>query len=347
MAPGGQTRPPSWQPTHLPAVQVFYAWIKDEAGVHVATGQDNDLDDFIPTGKVEAYLRKKPSSLPGILADLFGSESSHWHGRTSEILTRYSVVFAILVSIGHGGQILNFLRSDDLCDDRLPFDGRPTQFPWASPDSDDLFNLFKAAQLRFCAVKFKLNSMHEFNGSRPLPFLKKELLDEGGSAKVYKVQIHASHDLLHGPGAKVCHEYVMSTRGGVQVADTLESTSTTEHKIYALKAYESRDGKRYHDVETNAFKKLGHTGLESSHVVGYYCSYKHGERYYALLEYADKDTLEHFIQHQQRPILKAEIVAFWNSVLHVMEAIVKIHDLDPDDGDDSEPFRFTAYDDMR
>lgn len=189
--------------------------------------------------------------------------------------------------------------------------------------------------------------MHEFDDSQPLPYLKKEPLDEGGSAKVYKVQIHASHDLLHSPGAKVGHESVTSTLGEILVADILKSTSTSEHKYYALKAYESRGGKRWHDVETNAFKKLGRTGLEDAHVVGYHCSYKHGGRYYALLEFADANTLEYFMENQQPPVLNTEIVAFWNSVTHVMKAIIQIHDLDSDDGDDDEPFRFTAYGDVQ
>jgi hypothetical protein len=174
-------------------VQEFYAWIKY---ARVATSQDNDLDDFIPAGAVQAYLREDPSRLTAILTALFGSEDSRWRGCTREIVNRYSVVFAILVFIDHGEYILNFLPHQTLRDNRLPFEARPAKFPWAPSDSVDLFDRFQEAQSRFCAVTLEPNSTPVFDDSQPLPYLSKELLDEGGSAKVYKVQIHASHDML-------------------------------------------------------------------------------------------------------------------------------------------------------
>jgi serine/threonine protein kinase len=81
-------------------------------------------------------------------------------------------------------------------------------------------------------------------------------------------------------------------------------------------------------------------------MVGYHCSYTHRGQHYLLLEYADMDTLEDFMKNQRPPSMDAEIVAFWKSILHVIEAIAKIHDLDPDDGDENDPFRFIAYDHM-
>ena len=131
-----------------------------------------------------------------------------------------------------------------------------------------------------------------------------------------------------------------------RVADIPQSPSTKEHRYYALKAYDKRGGKRWYDIETDAFKKLRYTGLESTHMVGYHCSYTHKGRHYALLEYADMKTLEDFMKHQRPPSTDDEIVAFWRSILHVVEAIAKIHDLDPDDGDENDPFRFIAYDNM-
>jgi hypothetical protein len=191
------------QPTYHPAVQEFYAWIKDSG---VAITQDKNtsgLDDFVPAGEVQAYFRKDLSRLTAVLNALFGSEDSRWRGHVNEIVDHYSVVFAILVSIGYGEYILNFLPHETLCDDKLPFEVRPTKFPRPHLDSDEIFDHFQKAQLRFCAVKFHRNSTHEFDDSRPLPFLSKELIDEGGSAKVYKVEIHVSHDMLQSPSTEV------------------------------------------------------------------------------------------------------------------------------------------------
>lgn len=217
MAPGPPQAPPaSRQATHLPAVQDFYVWIKD---ARVATSPNNDLDDFIPAGAVQAYLREDPSRLTAIFTALFGSEDSRWRGRTSEIVNWYSVVFAILVSIGYGNHILNFLGHETVCDEKLPFEVRPNRFPYEPSDSyeDEMFDRFQKAQLRFCAVKFHRNSTNEFDDSRPLPFLSKELIDEGGSAKVYKVEIHGSHDMLQSSSTEVRSlGYVNSTFGGTQ-----------------------------------------------------------------------------------------------------------------------------------
>ena len=131
------------------------------------------------------------------------------------------------------------------------------------------------------------------------------------------------------------------------VADIIKPPTSSEHKFYALKAYENRDGKRWYDVETDAFRKLRRTGLENTHMVGYHCSYTHRGRHYVLLEYADMDTLEDFMEKQPPPSMDAESVAFWKSILHVIDAIAQIHDLEPDDGDENDPFRFTAYDSKR
>ena len=209
MAPGGLARPGTRQRTHHPAVQAFYAWIKNP---RVASCQDDDtadLDDFIPAGAVQEYLREDPSRLTSVFTALFGSEDSRWRGRASEIVNHYSVVFAILVSIDYGEYILNFLPHETLCDEKLPFEARPQKFPWGPPDSVELFDRFQKAQSRFCAVKFHRNSTPEFDESRPLPFLSKELIGEGGSAKVYKVQIHASHDMLQSSTANVSLGSVM------------------------------------------------------------------------------------------------------------------------------------------
>lgn len=157
------------------------------------------LDDFVPAGEVEAYLRQS-GKLRAILNALFGDGGGDIDAR--QILTRYSVVFAILVSVDHGEYIGNFLPYDSLCDARLPFSDRPARFPLVHGGSNVLFDRFQAAQARFCASKFT-GGHHKFEREERLPFLEKKLVGEGGSAKVYRVKIHAKHDDLHRPGSLV------------------------------------------------------------------------------------------------------------------------------------------------
>lgn len=84
-------------------------------------------------------------------------------------------------------------------------------------------------------------------------------------------------------------------------------------------------------------------------MIGYHCSFEHRDVCYALLEYADKHTLEHFMMHKGsvHPSTNEEILAFWENILCVIEAIGEIHDLDPDSEDAPEPGKFTGYDDSR
>jgi len=103
------------------------------------------------------------------------------------------------------------------------------------------------------------------------------------------------------------------------------------HKFYALKAYEGEDGEKWHRIETATFRKLHRTGLHDAHMIGYHCSFEHRGVCYALLEYADLDTLEHFMMRQSNgpPLTDTEILLFWENLLHVIQAIGEIHELDP------------------
>lgn len=78
------------------------------------------------------------------------------------------------------------------------------------------------------------------------------------------------------------------------------------------------------------FNKLPNTGLEDVHIIGYHCSYMHKGVHHALLEYADRGTLEDTMMKERNPSTNEEIESFWNNLLQVMEAIDRIHELDPD-----------------
>lgn len=84
-------------------------------------------------------------------------------------------------------------------------------------------------------------------------------------------------------------------------------------------------------------------------MIGYHCSFEHRDVRYALLEYADKHTLEDFMMHKDSipPSTNEEILSFWENILCVIEAILEIHDLDSDGNDTSEPGKFTGYNGRR
>lgn len=81
-------------------------------------------------------------------------------------------------------------------------------------------------------------------------------------------------------------------------------------------------------------------------MIGYHCSFEHRGVCYALLEYADLDTLEHFMMRESRgpPSTDTEILAFWENLLHVVQAIGEIHELDPHDPYTPESGKFIRLD---
>lgn len=80
-------------------------------------------------------------------------------------------------------------------------------------------------------------------------------------------------------------------------------------------------------------------------MIGYHCSFEHRDVRYALLEYADKHTLEDFMMHKDSipPSTDEEILSFWENFLCVIVAIREIHDLDSHGDDTPEPGKFTGY----
>jgi serine/threonine protein kinase len=78
-------------------------------------------------------------------------------------------------------------------------------------------------------------------------------------------------------------------------------------------------------------------------MIGYHCSFEHRGVCYALLEYADLDTLEHFMMRESSgpPSTDTEILLFWENLLHVIQAIGEIHELDPRDPYATDSDKFT------
>ena len=121
-----------------------------------------------------------------------------------------------------------------------------------------------------------------------------------------------------------------------------KSTAGKPHEYYALKAYKEPGGQKLHDNEISAFRKLKRTGLDDTHMIGYYCSYVHKSQHYALFEYADVGSLEDFIKDNNRPQTIDEITTFWGGILHVIDAIVLIHDPPSASNSSSGASNFTA-----
>ena len=61
-------------------------------------------------------------------------------------------------------------------------------------------------------------------------------------------------------------------------------------------------------------------------MIGFYGSFRQGDRYHLILELADKGTLEQYIKHTPPPTTGEEIISFWERMFMLIEALLRIHE---------------------
>jgi hypothetical protein len=181
------------QPTHKAEVLGLIQWIDENS----AQGIDafGKRTPFMPQNALKQYLSQK-NRLRDLLKALFDPEDLPVYVSPTSILAKCISVFAILVRIRKGRYIGEFLRHRELFDHQLPFRTRPPDFPSLSND-DPFFDDFCKEQWRFCAHTFS-DGEDDIRISEPciLPILTKESLEEGGTADLFKVTLHADYDKL-------------------------------------------------------------------------------------------------------------------------------------------------------
>lgn len=188
--------------TYYPCVQEFRTWLDE----YLKTGSQDDSDDskeFVPSSEIKKQLRPR-----GFLKEMLsGFCQGDLSAEASDIIKRYSTVFAILVFIGQPHHILHFLHYDSLCDTKLPFGPHTLHFPKSEDDRgpNSLLRRFRDAQPPFCAKTLNERSKPTFDYEDRLPFLDKIYLNSGGSARVYKIRIHSDYDNLQPRGGSVRH----------------------------------------------------------------------------------------------------------------------------------------------
>ena len=156
------------------------------------TGQ-GPTQSFIPNPKLEEYLRV-PRRVRTLLEALFSD--SDLPVEPEEVRRKYSKVFVILLLIGKGEYIINFVGRDSLCDRHLPFDSKPSAFPIDSTDST-FFQRFRDIQFEVCAPCFDDDGAHKhFEPSEILPITNKKKLAGGGAATIYQITIHEAYNNL-------------------------------------------------------------------------------------------------------------------------------------------------------
>ena len=146
---------------------------------------------YIPLEKLKERLT--PRRVDGLLAALFENEERS-APNVDSVISEYLRPFAILLCIGEGSMISQFMEYESLVDARLPLSWEPSAFPKSS--RCDIWAAFRQEQWMFCAQTLKFNLNRCIEPDRILPILGKEQIADGGSSITYKIIVDRDYDEL-------------------------------------------------------------------------------------------------------------------------------------------------------
>ncbi|KAK0653691.1 kinase-like domain-containing protein [Cercophora samala] len=231
------------------------------------------------------------------------------------------VVFAVLVSIRCGNLLSGFLqyfREEGDLDRAIPDSINGTlklQFGRASADIADIISRFD--QERWAFIPAKIQRMHEQTAAlkdRPfiLPFCKKQLVGEGGTAVVYKVLIQ--EDLMP------------NTLRGELAGSEVEGEDLKKYYQLAVKSYK-KDNWGPFDTERNNFQGIRNiVGIVKYLGCFEYNGSDHDDfrDYNILLEYGEQD-LEEYLADAYPPVLNSELINFWKKIFRLANTLDSFH----------------------
>lgn len=95
-----------------------------------------------------------------------------------------------------------------------------------------------------------------------------------------------------------------------------------------LKTFENEipDGKEQYDQELNSFASILHAGNDPN-IVSFFGSFKHGDTFNIILEYANEGTLEDLMQNTQPPKKPEHLYELWGALLKLLQGLTTLHNL--------------------
>ena len=184
----------SSQQSHDPRIQTFLHWVEQNC-VNGLRDIENDPDSpFVPSGMVREYFKNR-ARVQDLLDALFGESAWFDIINIETIQKGYPRTFAIAVCSGLGQHIHTFIQHR-LDDGRLPLLVEPKTFPKGTEAGNDLFASFYRRQWAFCSPRFERQMDRIFEPDYILPIIKREIITEGVSGRVYKVWLHERHNFL-------------------------------------------------------------------------------------------------------------------------------------------------------
>jgi hypothetical protein len=187
---------------HHPVIQEFHLWFRNSCCIGTLGPASEPNTSFMPSTVLESYF-KDTRRLKKILEALFETRDPPVFPEA--IQGNYDKVLGILLCIGKGEFIRTFVEYPTLCDEKLPFDDRPRNFPTEGSD-EHFFDSFYRKQWMFCPPVFQRGKNVRHDSNCILPIVSKKELSGGASAIVYKIALHESYNRLRdaGDSEQVC-----------------------------------------------------------------------------------------------------------------------------------------------
>ncbi|KAL8938633.1 MAG: hypothetical protein Q9211_003117 [Gyalolechia sp. 1 TL-2023] len=294
------------QSDHNPTIQDFLQW-QSRAQKKGCRGSNNAVGAaYISVIALKACLTQ--TRIQGLLDALF-DDADEVAPDAARVGRHYLRTFAILLSAGYGPMIRLFVERPSLQDRALPICTEPTDFPKAT--DCNLFERFYSCQWRYCALKLEYGMDYRLGDDYILPVLHKEERGRGGSAVVYAVTVDPDYNCL-----------VPSNSSD----STNSSTTGLQRSKFALKTYRrNSEAEKYFENERTAYKRLRYHDRPHANIIGHYGSFSRDGTYNIILEYADRGTLNDYLQATHEPTSSAGIMTFWTQFLGILHGLTHIH----------------------
>ena len=180
-----------------PAIQNLIKWVEstEARGLRIAAGDSSGYDwnvPYVSRTALDQYFSLE--AVTELLHAFFDPHDPRCEGLDAgEIKRKYSKIFCLLITIGKGHFITNFVQYR-IDDQRLPIGpNKPDNFPSSTSDPD-YFSTFYKKQWQYCVPE--LGVVHDRRYEPRdliLPIRRVKQIGEGGSATAHLIEVLGSY----------------------------------------------------------------------------------------------------------------------------------------------------------
>jgi hypothetical protein len=196
-------------------VDDFKSWLKAKSvttAVDKATVVPTEkLRTFLPANRLQQYFSKteKADNLKTLLETASKNLAEEFD--VELVRNSFQKIFAILILVDRGPMIANFL-GEGISDSHLPFVRGHEETPIEVKFGQSFYETFCEAQWQFCSPSLHHGMDENYDERAILPFISKDEIHEGDSAKIYQIKVHSEYNRLSQPyQPKVCSRLFAST----------------------------------------------------------------------------------------------------------------------------------------